>query len=127
MTGLMTRPDRPRSEAIDPCGRRRYAGAAGAVAALLLPFATADAQPARSQLAVGARVIPACQVATSAEAGAAPVAVTCSDDGPTSVSVERRVMTSSPSGHQDVTIRGNPRAEKSASATSDFTVITVTY
>ena len=57
------------------------------LAALILAAAPAAAQPARTQLSVGARVVQACSFSTD---GAAPASSSCPAGAERTVSVERR-------------------------------------
>jgi hypothetical protein len=87
------------------------------LAASLLAASPASAQPARSQLSVGARVLPSCEVATESDAAEA----SCTDGSGMSVSVERREAASFP----DRPAIG--RAAKAGEPASTPTWVTVTY
>ena len=88
------------------------------LATLLLAVSPAAAQPARSQLGIGARVSPSCEVsADGAEAGAA----TCTDGSDASISVQRRGAASAPDRPAPA-----PVAETGESASAP-TWVTVTF
>ncbi len=66
--------------------------AAALLATLILAASPAAAEPARSQLSVGARVVASCEVTTESAAAAA----SCTDGSEMSVSIERREAAPSP-------------------------------
>ncbi len=86
--------------------------------ALLVAASPAAAEPARSQMRVGARVLPACLVSTD-DSGAAATACTAGAQG--SLSVERR---------SDALDPGRPviaRAAEGGDSAPSVTWVTITY
>ena len=91
--------------------------AAALLATLILAASPAAAEPARSQLSVGARVVPSCEVTTESDAAQA----SCTDGSGMSVAVERREAASSPDRP------ATARAAKAGDPAPTPTWITVTY
>lgn len=98
--------------------------AAAAIAALLFPATLAAADRARSELVVGATVVPTCVVSTDAHASA--VALSCTPGGRPSISTERRVVSSPLPSSQRGTGRENHETDTST-ASRAVTFVTISY
>ena len=100
-------------------GRLLSLGAAAALLpALILAQSPAAAEPARSQLSVGARVVPACEVTTD---GAGAAASSCTTGSDRSSAIERTGAAPQPDRPAIA------RAAGAGDSASTLTWVTITY